>query len=419
MGKSALGSSSIGRRFTAMATAYFMGSFNDNFFKQSVLIIAVAIGSTHLQGWGVSVFTFPFLLLAAPAGWLSDRFSKRRVVIASKWMELAAMIAGAAGLLSGHWILIFVMLFIMGTQAAIFSPAINGSIPEVFPENQVIRVNGILRFVVTASILLGIALAGLVLDIKGKGPFGLDNGRIAVACVIIIMSVLGLIAGYGVSSKSASSPRAPFPWHGPVNTLKVLLETRKDVLLTIAIYADVFIWFMGSLELLLINPMGLTQFVYSKTTTSLLLVAQVMGLGVGGLLASRFARGDRWYRVLIPSGLLMSLFMILLSFVPLLPAFAVKPALFFFVACVGIFGGLFMIPLESFVQIRPSADRKGSVWASANFVVFSGILLSGPVSNLFNVHWRMNPTTSFGIIGGISAAVTLFIFFTLRRCKFL
>jgi len=404
-------------RFAAMATAYFMGSFNDNFFKQSVLIIAVAAGATHMQGWGVSTFTLPFLLLAAPAGWLSDRFSKRRVVIASKWLELIAMIAGSIGLLTGHWILIFVMLFIMGSQAAIFSPAINGSIPELFPEKDIIRVNGILRFVVTASILMGIALAGFALDIPGKSIHNLDNGRIAVSCAIIVMSILGLIAGYGVYSGKASSPRAPFPWKGPVSTIRVLLGTRSDVLLSIAIYADVFIWFTGSLEILLINPMGLTQFHYSKTITSALLVAQVMGLGVGGLLSSRFAKGERWFSVLIPAGFFMSLSMVLLSFVPLLPSYMVMPSLFVLVGMVGIFGGLFMIPLESFIQIRPAADRKGTVWASANFVIFSGILISGPVSNFLNAH--LNQTTSFGILGGVSCAVTLLIIVILRRGKFL
>ncbi|HEY1405669.1 MAG TPA: MFS transporter [Spirochaetota bacterium] len=407
--------SSTKKHFTAMASAYFLGTFNDNFFKQAVLILAVAAGRTEMQGYALSIFTVPFLLFAAPAGWLADRFAKRRVVIAAKWMELAAMTAGAIGLLTEHWILIFTMLFIMGTQATIFSPAINGSIPELFPREKVIKVNGILRLVVTTAILSGIALAGFALDIPGKGFHHLDNGKIAVTLTIIGIAFLGIVAAYGVFSKPASAPQAPFPWKGPIDTVRILFETRKDKLLAVAICADVFIWFTGSLQILLINPMGLNEFNFSKSMTSALIVSQLLGLGLGGILSARFAKGEHWYRVLFPAGFLMSLFLLTLPLVPKLSVNLLTPVLFILVATVGITGGLFMIPLESFIQVRPSADRKGTIWASANFIIFGGIMVSGPVSNFLNAH--LLPTSSFGILGIMSFITSLIILVILKRRK--
>jgi MFS family permease len=400
-------------RFAAMASAYFLGTFNDNFYKQAVLLIAVASNKTEMQGYALAVFTIPFLLFAAPAGWLADRFAKRRVVIAAKWMELAAMISGAIGLCTGHWILIFVMLAIMGTQAAIFSPALNGSIPELFPKEAVTRANGILRMVVTTAILSGIGLSGIALDFPGTGFLGFENGRILVSSVVIITALIGVAVSYHVFSRPAASPNLKFPWSGPINTIKVLLNTRSDKLLAITIAADVFIWFAGSLQILLINPLGIDQFKFSKTMTSLLIVGQLMGIGAGGLLSSFFAKGKRWYRVIIPAGFMMALIMLLIPLVPYIPESIRVPALFLLVASVGVFGGLFMIPLESFIQIRPSAKQKGTIWASANFIIFAGIMISGPIANLINAH--LAPTNGFGLLGILSLCVSTIIAINLRR----
>ncbi|MHC4294213.1 MAG: hypothetical protein ACYSTL_01365, partial [Planctomycetota bacterium] len=62
-------------KFAAMAATYCLGVFNDGFFRQSVMLIAVAAGHKALQGYVMAVFTLPYLLFAAPAGWLADRFS--------------------------------------------------------------------------------------------------------------------------------------------------------------------------------------------------------------------------------------------------------------------------------------------------------------------------------------------------------
>ena len=120
-------------KFAAMAGTYFVGVFNDNFFKQAALLMAVAAGKSEIQGYATIIFTLPFIVFASQAGWCADRFSKRSVVIAAKLLELAAMIFGALGVLYGNWFLILVMLGIEGTQATIFSPALNGSIPELYP----------------------------------------------------------------------------------------------------------------------------------------------------------------------------------------------------------------------------------------------------------------------------------------------
>jgi acyl-[acyl-carrier-protein]-phospholipid O-acyltransferase/long-chain-fatty-acid--[acyl-carrier-protein] ligase len=399
--------------FACMATAYFLGVFNDNFFKQAAMMLAVAAGRSEMQGYALMAFTLPFLVFAAPAGWCSDRFSKHHVVIAAKWIELVAMLFGAAGLLAGNWILIFAMLTIMGLQAALFSPALNGSLPELYPEAYVPRANGVLRVLITVGILAGIGIAGVLLDRPGTGWWGVDVGRLLVAGTVVGMAVLGVAVSYGVVRRPAADPAARFPWTGPIHTVGDLLATRQDPLLALSIGANVFVWFLGSLQILLINPMGLQQFHLSKAMTSALLVSQLVGLGAGGLASSRLVHGARWYRLVGPLGMGLAVTMGGVSTVPLWPAGLQLPLLFSGVFLLGLLGGAMIVPMESFLQVRPRRERKGAVWAAANFVVFGGILLSGLAANQLNARWA--PTASFGILGVGAMIVSLILLALYRR----
>lgn len=400
-------------QFAAMAAAFFMGVYNDNYFKQAALVLAVAAGRTSMQGLAIFVFTVPYLLFAAPAGWASDRFPKRSVVITAKAVELAAMLAGAVGIATGSWGLVLVMLATMGTQSTFMSPAVNGSIPELYPESHVVKANGILRMVVTVGILTGIALAGFTLDRPGTGFHGLDNGRLYVGACVILMAVAGLLVSFKVARLPAAAPRAAYPWGGPWVTLKDLAGIRRDPILAFAVCASVFIWSAGSLQVLLINPLGIQELGLSKTLTSALIVAQLAGIATGGLLSPLWAKGRTWHRVLAPSAAGMGLAMAAAPALRWLPGTAQLPGAFALMAVVGLFGGLFLIPVEAFIQTRADPARRGAVLAAANFAVFGGIMLTGPLSNLLNAH--LAPTTGMGLVGGLALLLAAGMGSLLRR----
>jgi drug/metabolite transporter (DMT)-like permease len=75
---------------------------------------------------------------------------------------------------------------------------------------------------------------------------------------------------------------------------------------------------------------------------------------------------------------------------------------------------VFVIPLESFIQVRPAADRKGATIAAANFAAFSSVLLSGPTLNLFNA-MTITPSSDFAIMGAMAMAVAILLFVFLRK----
>lgn len=386
-------------KFIAMAATYSLGVFNDNFFKQAAMLMAVAAGRETVQGHAIVIFALPYLAFAAYAGWMADRFSKRHVVIGAKFLELAAMICGAIGICTGCWPLILLMVGLMGLQSSVFSPALNGSIPELYPASYVTTANGYLKVAVTGAILLGIALAGFALDRKGEVMGGIALGRASVAGIVLLVSALGVAGSFGVPHRPAAAPGLKVPWSGPLFTLRELCRIRKDSLLATVVAANVFVWFTGSLEVLIINLLGMKQLGIGESRTSGLVVSQLAGLAVGGLLSGKLARGERWHRVLPPAAAGMAVLMLAMGAVPHLPEGFRVPCCFVLLPAIGLLGGIFMIPCEAFIQVRPDPREKGTVIAAANFAVFCGILLSGPVVNLLGVSLALRPTSCFALLG--------------------
>ena len=230
------------RQTVSLGVSYTLGTFNDNFFKQGILLLAVSMGHTAVQAWGTVLFSLPFVLFSAWAGWLADRYPKCRLVLAAKALEVCAMLAGGWGLLQLHWSGMLAMLFCMGASATLFSPALNGSLPELFAREDVPRVNALFKLATTASILLGITLAGGALErqwLATEIPFG----RWLVAAVAVGVAVLGLLSVFFIPYRPAAARKEdlpPFPWLGALDSARDLWRLRARQGIFWCLCGDVF-----------------------------------------------------------------------------------------------------------------------------------------------------------------------------------
>lgn len=400
--------------FIAMAATYSLGVFNDSLFRDSAMLIAVyEMGDKGrpLQNWVMALFTLPYILFPWSSGWMADRFPKRHVVIGAKFLEVAAMLAGAVGILLLNWPLIFMMVFLMAWQSCIFSPALNGSIPELYPDAYVIKANAALKVVTTAAILGGISVTGAILDVRGQ-CFGVPAGRALVAAAVLLVALLGVIASFGVPRRPAADPTAKFPWDGPLATFRCLRDIWRDRMLRVVTVADVFIWFVGALLVQVIKLLAFQRGL-SKTLASGLLATWVVGVAVGGVLGSRIAVGPRWYRALGPAAVVMGVFFIVIACVPLAPETLQTRLLFPLLGLVALLGGMVLVPCEGFIQTRPPHERKGAVIASVNFCVFSGMLASCGLAYLLDLAFPA--TASFGVAGALAVPVGLWLWFALPK----
>jgi MFS family permease len=399
------------KRFIAMALTYFLGVFNDNFFKQAVLLLAVALGMSGVQGQATMLFSLPFVLFSAWGGWLADRFAKKNVVIGVKFLELTAMLVGAYGILTLNWTCVLTMVFLMGLQSTLFGPALNGAIPELYPREYVTKANALLKLVTTVAILLGMALAGFALDQHWYAT-AIPFGRVLVAVTVVLVGVLGVICSLGVFSRPASGSREPFPWTGPLNSIKDLVLLKKDPLLLLAVCCDSFFYFTSLLAVLVINTLGLQQLGLSTSRTSLLSVALMVGVCVGSLAAARVTSHDRWTHVLLPGAAGMGASLIATGQLVAHGGGDQFSLLLGLLVLAGSFGGLFLIPVTSFIQVRPAADSKGRIIGVDNFLAFSCMLLAGMVFPYLDA--SLKPSGSMLLLGIVSIVAGCVIQLILR-----
>jgi predicted MFS family arabinose efflux permease len=285
----------------------------------------------------------------------------------------------------------------------VFSPALNGAIPELFSGPGVTRANSVVKAGVTVAILAGLVLAGIVRDVGGEPALGVS---------VIVIALIGMAVSWKVPYRPPADREARFPWLWPIETAKRLASIRRDPPLARIVVVAVFIWSLGVLQLLQINLMGEDQFGYSDTGISSLLAAELLGLAVGGALAGRLADGEGWHRVLAPS---LAVLAVLLGTVPVVPWLGLPVVQYVALLALlfggGVAGGLVLIPCEAYIQIRPDARSKGAVIAASNFVVFCGIAVAAQVSNLLD-RW-VRPTDTFGLIALGTAAFAYYVYRTL------
>ncbi len=400
-------------RFIAMAITYFLGAFNDNFFKQAAMLLAVGAGLSGLQGTATMLFSLPFILFSAYAGWFADRYSKKNVVVGAKFIEFSAMLVGAYGLITLNWSCILAMVFIMAAQSTLFGPAINGSIPELYPKEYVTTANAVIKLVTTLAILAGIGLAGLALD-QAWFATAIPFGRLLVAILVLLVAGIGLLVSFGVVKRPAAGARESFPWLGPIHSLADLYRVRRDGLLLTTIAGDAFFYFVSSIVVLVINVMGLTELGMSQTMTSLLVVSLMVGVCCGSFLAAKIASGPGWYRFMGWALLVMGCGLVGAFMALHFGGQTIRlPLLIMALVVAGCGGGLFLIPLTSFIQLRPRADQKGKIIAVSNFAAFSGIFMSGVCFDILNR--TMAPSAAMLVLGLVVGGAALCFGFTFKR----
>ncbi|MBR5998139.1 MAG: MFS transporter, partial [Deltaproteobacteria bacterium] len=400
------------KRMASMGSSYMLGTFNDNFFKQSALLLAVSLGHDSYQAWGTLLFALPFVLFSAWGGWLADRFPKRNIVIAAKCVELAAMLIGAWGIVRLNWGAIMVMLFCMGGSSTLFNPALNGSIPELFPRDTVPKVNGIFKLCTTVTILLGVMLAGYALErtwIATVIPFG----RWLVGGGVILAALLGLACAFSIPSWSSPVNRtARFPWLGAWDSVRDFWHLRSDRPLTITLAADMFFYGLSTLALLEINALGMEELGFGMTLTSLLPVALMAGICAGSLLAAK-GTPESWKNWLVPAivGIGLSLAAAGASAWLPLPKMAHFWCLMVAYGVAGLCGGLYIIPVSSFIQVRPSAGEKGRILGIGNCLSFAAIMMAGPAYGLMSF---LSAATGHLLVGAATLLVAAVFFLFIK-----
>jgi acyl-[acyl-carrier-protein]-phospholipid O-acyltransferase/long-chain-fatty-acid--[acyl-carrier-protein] ligase len=357
------------RSFGSLTLAQFLGAFNDNALKQICMLMAVNLVLTEGQGYQIqaaatALFALPFLVFSTTAGQLADRFSKSRIIVVVKLVEIGVMALAAWGIYQRDFQLILLGVFLLSTQSTFFSPAKYGIIPELLDRRNLSRGNGLIQTTTYLAILGGTASAGVLMVYF--------DGQLWIPGVILTANaVLGTVAGWFID-RQPPADRERSLWRSPLSALgESIGYILRDRLLFYSMVGFSYVWFAGSVLMINLNVYGMKVMGLNETWTSLMIVVLALGLGAGCLLAGRWS-GDGIEIGLIPMGA-VGMGTSLLVFLAV-PHAVWTTGVLLFVA--GVFGGLFLIPQQTVLQERPDSERKGSVLGTTNVFSFTAVLVS-------------------------------------------
>ncbi|MEX0703532.1 MAG: acyl-[ACP]--phospholipid O-acyltransferase [Planctomycetales bacterium] len=377
--------------FLALLATQFLGAFNDNMFRWLVVPLAQpVVGAAEALALGLVCFTIPYLLLATAAGYFADRFSKRTVIVGCKLAEIVIMALGVAAIVHGNVWLLFVVVALMGSQSALFSPAKFGSIPEMLRPERISAGNGWMGLVTVAASALGV-IAGYALFasvdqfvISSKAGFARSptfGEAWPIAAGLVGVAAAGWLASLFIARLTAADPSRRLAINPVSDTYRNMrLLVRQKALLRTAL-GIAFFWLLASLAQMNIDPFGDDVLGLEKTEIGTLLAILVAGLGIGSVLAG-LASGQTVELGLVPlgaAGIALSSLGLYIAGSSVDPAAAAsaQQAWYWSAAslfALGLFAGLFNIPLEAYLQHRSDARRRGTILAASNFLSFSFIL---------------------------------------------
>lgn len=353
--------------FLPYLLAEFFSAFSDNLLKFVLLFTATAIfekQSAHYIALISATFILPYLLFLGYAGYLSDRFSKRAIFIYVKAAEIGLTIFALITMLIGDFNLMLLSLFFMMIRSCIFFPAKVGLLPELLEKKHISMANSLLWMSVFVAAILGAILGGVL--------YQLFADKIYMTGVILIaISVVGFYVSRLIPKVNFTPTDSPFPinpWRDIIQSTKTIVR-RKSVL--VAILGIGWFWFMAALVQNILPLYGKQVLKVDETFTSLLQGFVGIGIAIGCTLAGAISRENN-EPGLIPFGAIgVATGTFLASSMSASYTFS---CIAFFI--IGVSGGVFVIPIYTFLHHRAKGNERGRIFATANYVDTLGMMVA-------------------------------------------
>jgi 1-acyl-sn-glycerol-3-phosphate acyltransferase len=381
----------LGAGFWALFTTQFLGAFNDNLFKTTLTVIITfdAVKLAGLEPTGLvalagALLILPFALFSALAGQLADRHAKHRLIRLTKLGECVIMSLGGGGLMLKNMPLCLAALFLLGTQATFFGPLKYGALPELLPEEQLVKGNAFVEMGTFLAILLGTIAGGILAS----------HDRSQVAAVIVAVAVFGYVSARRVPELRPAAPslRVDFGWFRP--TWQLVGIARQNRAVFHSILGISWFWLLGAVVLSILPELVKDHLGGGAGVVTFVLGAFSVGVGLGALLCEKLSY-EQIELGLVPMGALgLSLFLGWLGMVtgPLAAQPGVLDIARFLAEARGLWatsgivllaisGGVFTVPLYTLLQGRSDPGSRARVVAANNvlnavFMVVGSVVLA-------------------------------------------
>ncbi|MBJ2290028.1 MFS transporter [Pseudomonas sp. MF5691] len=418
------------RRFLPFFITQSLGAFNDNIFKQS-LILAI-LYKLNIEGdrsiWVnlcALLFILPFFLFSALAGQFGEKFNKDALIRAIKLGEIVIMAVGAVGFMTNHLELMLLALFAMGTHSALFGPVKYSIMPQALREEELVGGNGLVEMGTFLAILAGTIGAGVMMSSAQYAP--------VVSTAIVAIAVLGYLASRGIPRAAASSPQMRLDWNIFSQSWATLrLGLGQTPAVSRSIVGNSWFWFVGAIYLTQI-PAYAKEWLYGdETVVTLILTVFSVGIALGSMLCEKLS-GRKVEIGLVPFGSFgLTVFGLLLwwhsgGFPQNVQANDWLAVLGYGQAWwvladilgLGVFGGFYIVPLYALIQSRTAENERARVIAANNILNALFMVVSAIVTIVLLSVAKLSIPELFLVVSLLNIAVNTYIFrivpeFTMR-----
>ena len=368
------------RRFGPLFSVQFLSAFNDNVFKQALVILLAyqtasftTLGSDTLQNLAQALFVLPFFLFSATAGQIADKYEKSRLITVTVAIEVAVMALGAAGFLLSSLNLLLLALFLGGVQSALFGPVKYAILPQALRETELVGGNGLVEMGTSVAILLGMMYGGWLVTQPGWGVAG-------VAVSTVAASAAGLLVSRLVPLAPAADPSLRLNWNPVTETWRNFAFLRGNRTVFLSVLGISWFWFFGSMLVTQFPNLSRTILSGDEQVVTLLLIVFSVGIGLGSLLCERLS-GHKVELGLVPFGSIgLTVFGLDLwlasaghiGHAPMGLAEFLRDSghwrLLADLMLVGMFGGFYIVPLYALIQSRSEPSHRSRVVAGNNIL---------------------------------------------------
>ncbi len=400
------------RRFSPFFFTQFLGAFNDNIFRNALLIMIVFMSAPHhvnlLTNLAVGLFTLPFFLFSATAGQLADRYEKATLIRYIKLLEIIIMIGAGVGFIMGNIPLLIGLLFLMGTQSTLFGPVKYGILPQHLTDHELVGGNGWVQMGTFVAILLGTIAGGILIE-QGEG-------RVEVSTLLLAVAMLGFTSCLFIPSAKPADPTLKINPNPITETWKIIRYASENKTVFWSILAVSWFWALGTTYLTQFPNYTKTILFGNEQVVTLLLTLFSIGVGIGSLLCSRLARMQVELSIVVLGIIGLTGFGIHLYFA--VPVFTGEEPLAgareflshsnhwlicMDIVMLGLFGGFYIVPLYALIQQRSVASRLSRIVAANN--IFNSLMMV--IATLSSMVLLSNDVTIPQLFLGVSSCTAL------------
>lgn len=406
------------RRFLPFFLTQFLGAFNDNVYKNS-LVLVITFHAASLSTWSAAtlvnvcagLFILPFFLFSATAGQIADKFEKARLIRFVKLFEIAIMVVATVGFATSSLALLLSALFLMGLHSTLFGPVKYAILPQHLREDELVGGNGLVETGTFIAILLGTILAGLLAG----------NSTNLISMTVVALAIVGWLVSRAIPEAPPADPELRINWNPLTETWRNLAFTRGHRTVFLSILGVSWFWAYGALLLTQFPTLAKDVLGGGEHVVTLLLAVFSIGVAAGSLACERLS-GHKVELGLVPFGSIgLTVIAVDLYFASPVTPSGIGLSAWAYVAThgawrvladlflLGLFGGFYIVPLYALIQSRSEPHHRSRIIAGNN-ILNACFMVGAAIAAILFIEAGLSIPQLMLVAGLTNAAVALYIY---------